>query len=183
MKIFLTRNFPAGKPFSLPYTQRTQPSPRGETTVETTPLDSKIHKILTDIIEDIAKNTRKGIESADHLGEEMILLNVIGNEGTCNMKRLTEELGLPPSTATRQVTRLVELGFVKRTTPPDNRRTVHLSLTPEGEERYRLYRKQHTDVFKLVLHELSQEEQEVLVKALEKIYEMRLRRKNVIKES
>jgi DNA-binding MarR family transcriptional regulator len=142
-------------------------------------LEKKLHNLLTDLAEDIIKNIRKG-EPSERIAEEAAILNLIGDERTCNMKHLTDELGLPPSTATRQVTRLVELGLIERRTPQNNRRTVLLTLTQKGEERRLFYRKQHADMFRLVINDLSRKEQEILIKALEKIFTMRTQKKKAV---
>ncbi len=43
-----------------------------------------------------------------------------------------QEIEAPPSTMTSLTNRLVALGFIERTTPPDNRRAVLLSVTDAG---------------------------------------------------
>ena len=45
---------------------------------------------------------------------------------------LAEQLGVHPSTFTRMADRLVAGGWVERQDAPDNRREVHVALTPEG---------------------------------------------------
>ena len=52
------------------------------------------------------------------------------------MAQLAERLGLTPSATTRLVDRLEERGWVRRESPPENRRTIDVLITTEGRRAY-----------------------------------------------
>lgn len=52
------------------------------------------------------------------------------------MAVLAERLGMSPSATTRLVDRLVERGWVRRDTPPRNRRIINVVITPDGRRAY-----------------------------------------------
>ena len=52
------------------------------------------------------------------------------------MAELADRLGLSPSATTRLVDRLEERGWVRRETPRENRRTVHVIVTLDGRRAY-----------------------------------------------
>jgi MarR family transcriptional regulator, organic hydroperoxide resistance regulator len=53
-------------------------------------------------------------------------------DGPRPIGQVAEAAGVAPPTATRVLEGLVRRGFVRRTPAPDDRRTVLVSLTPEG---------------------------------------------------
>jgi DNA-binding MarR family transcriptional regulator len=57
-------------------------------------------------------------------------LYVVLAAGELRMSELATRLGVTSSTATGQVERLVELGFLERHTEPDDRRQVLVTTTP-----------------------------------------------------
>lgn len=55
-------------------------------------------------------------------------------ENDLRMSELAAQLGIDPSTATRAIVPLVDLGLVERYTDPQNRRFVGLQCTPRGHD-------------------------------------------------
>ena len=56
----------------------------------------------------------------------------LGESGPTTLVSLAQRLGLDASTLSRTVDQLVNLKLVKRETNPSNRRSISLSLTPQG---------------------------------------------------
>ena len=59
---------------------------------------------------------------------------VLLHGGPMRSGALAEYLGVHPSTFTRMADRLVSFGWVERQEAPENRREVHVRLTPSGAE-------------------------------------------------
>lgn len=112
--------------------------------------------------EDSPKSTRR-------INRGVLIIDYIGNEKKCNMKDITKNLNLPPSTATRQVDKLVKLNLVKREIPNDNRRSVILTLTDSGNEAYLNYQEHRSLFVTKILQDFTDEERMTLVKMLQKI--------------
>ena len=71
------------------------------------------------------------------IGRLIFIINYIGYRKQCTMKDIIDYLNTKPSTATRQLDKLVnELKLVTREQPSDDRRFVALKLTRLGEEVY-----------------------------------------------
>ena len=58
----------------------------------------------------------------------------LDKEDTITLNELASRLDLDKSTVSRTVDALVIKGFVNRTIPPDNRRTILITLTDKGEK-------------------------------------------------
>jgi DNA-binding MarR family transcriptional regulator len=65
---------------------------------------------------------------------ELNLLRVIAEEGSARVGTLAGRTCVDTSVASRQVAHLESLGFVDRTTDPEDRRSHLLRLTPQGAE-------------------------------------------------
>ena len=59
----------------------------------------------------------------------------LADEGPQRLGALAQAFGLDPSTITRQVQALEEIGIAGRKTDPSDRRASILDLTPEGRRR------------------------------------------------
>lgn len=80
-----------------------------------------------------------------------------------------EAIGAPPSTMTSLTNRLVTLGFIERSTPPDNRRTVVLSVTEVGTRFVAAFRQEREADTEEIFATMSDQEIEFLTKLLTRI--------------
>ncbi len=63
---------------------------------------------------------------------EWVILFCLAQTGELIAQAIADKTGLPKNSISRAVGRLLERGFVKRSADRDDRRRVHLSLTPAG---------------------------------------------------
>lgn len=86
------------------------------------------------------------------------------------MSDLAQRLGMSPSATTRLVDRLVQRGWADRASPPDNRRTIHVTITGGGRRAY-VRNNPHfmAAVEDAVAARLGEEEMEQLSKLLGKL--------------
>jgi DNA-binding MarR family transcriptional regulator len=61
------------------------------------------------------------------------ILDVLAEEGDLTMQHLARRMFKSISTMTRVAGQLVRKGYVKRRQDPDDRRIVHVSITPQGK--------------------------------------------------
>lgn len=71
------------------------------------------------------------------------LLDEIPEDDSVNIVGLSESTGVPKGTVSKTVRRLVTDGLVSRHRLPDNRKEVHLRLTPAGAEVQRAHQSLH----------------------------------------
>ncbi len=62
------------------------------------------------------------------------IMHVLKNEGTLHPAKIGEKLELAKAQMTQLIDKLVELGFVKRETCSDDRRTINITLTDKGRK-------------------------------------------------
>ena len=61
------------------------------------------------------------------------ILDSLAEEGDLTMQQLAKRMYKSVSTMTRVVGQLVRRGYVKRRQDPEDRRVVHVSITPQGK--------------------------------------------------
>jgi len=134
--------------------------------------------IKLELPEDVALFRKKmaALKNASHTFEDKAFLYRIfmllsQNEEPLTMGRLSSELDVPLSTATRIVDGLVQAGMVERVNDPSDRRVVRVGLSENGRELYdagMAYNKQR--IAKL-LDVFTDEEQDQLLKLMNKLFD------------
>lgn len=75
----------------------------------------------------------RGVSVLEH-GALYEVLTAAGRQ--LRMGELAQRLGATPSATTRLVDRLVARGWLRREAPPDNRRTILVTITGDGRRAY-----------------------------------------------
>jgi DNA-binding MarR family transcriptional regulator len=84
-----------------------------------------------------------------------VLLFHLAGDGPMRSSTLAERVAADPSTVSRQVATLVDLGLVERRPDPADRRAVQLAVTEEGAELFRQMREHRVAMFDSVLADWS----------------------------
>ncbi|MFA6097631.1 MAG: MarR family transcriptional regulator [Candidatus Paceibacterota bacterium] len=100
---------------------------------------------------------------------EILALELISNKEGVIMSETADELDISFSMATKIADFLVEKKLVVRNSNSEDRRIVELALTEAGKNIVLEYKKQKKIYFGKMLELLSENEQKVFIKVLEKI--------------
>ena len=101
--------------------------------------------------------------------DDFLVLDLIAERDTCNMKDIVESFSLPASTATGIVDRLVDKKYVKRGQSASDRRMVTLQITPRGKQAYNRFRSGALTQMEESLSHLSRSEIETLLDLVKKL--------------
>lgn len=102
----------------------------------------------------------------DMTTNDMHVIETIGMGEPKNMTSVAKVLMVTTGTLTISVNSLVKKGFVERTRSEEDRRVVLISLTEKGRKAFRDHQKFHEEMVSAVLDRLTEEEQQVLEKAM-----------------
>ena len=95
-----------------------------------------------------------------------LVVEIGRNPGIC-VKDLARELKMDKSAVSRSVEELVQKGFVVREPSQTDRRAVVLTLTADGEARFRKIEEDMDEKFRLVFAKIPKEKQEQVLEALQ----------------
>ncbi len=101
--------------------------------------------------------------------QELNVLNIIGDSESCIMRDVAKQASLSLSSITVIVDKLVKAKLALRLRNEDDRRIVYATLTAEGKKIYHHQIRHVHEVLRKMLEGLTTEEQESLLKILQKI--------------
>jgi DNA-binding MarR family transcriptional regulator len=93
-------------------------------------------------------------------------LAVIARHGPIGLGELADREAMSPPTLSRIVGRLLDLGYVRRQTNTEDRRSARVQLTPRGRRAVERMRAERTSLLVARLHALPADERAALVAAL-----------------
>jgi DNA-binding MarR family transcriptional regulator len=96
-------------------------------------------------------------------------LVTLSDRGPVTMTDLSELLGVPLSTATRMVERLIDKGLAIRSRIEDDRRVVRVELSDEGKKLNQIFLEHRRVVGRSMLAPLTHGEREIFLELMTKI--------------
>jgi DNA-binding MarR family transcriptional regulator len=109
--------------------------------------------------------------NGEKIGRRIFIINYLGLKNKCNMTDIVENLSLPKSTATRQVDYLVKRHLINRKIPDNNRRTVELTLSSNGNDLYKWFQDHLKKVTNSILRVYPENEIEIIFKIIKQMIE------------
>ena len=110
-------------------------------------------------------------EFSDITNNDMHIIVAVGIEEPRNMSTVAAKMMVTVGTLTTAVNGLVKKGYIERIRGEKDRRVVNLVLTDKGRKAYVHHRKFHEDMVEPLVHNLSEDEANVLVKALQNVHD------------
>lgn len=120
-------------------------------------------------IQDIEEKALTGSEFKDISGNDMHILEAIGNKESRNMSAVAGSLSVTVGTLTIAVNNLVKKGYVTRVRSTKDRRVVLLSLSEKGLLAFRHHQKFHEEMVQALVEDMDEEELAVMERAMQKL--------------
>jgi DNA-binding MarR family transcriptional regulator len=111
-----------------------------------------------------------GYSSEDHAFVFRLLILLSHSQEPLSMSKLSADLNLPMSTATRIVDWLVSSGVVERVNDPNDRRVVRVGTSKTGHELYETGLEHNKKRINRLLKDFTSEEQSQLLHLMNKLY-------------
>lgn len=134
----------------------------------------QVNTFLVDVFGRINKIEQRALTAgldAEVSVTEIHILEKIGDIGQGRMSDIARALGITLATLTVACERLENKELISRVRASTDRRVVLVSLTPKGQAAYYYHRQFHHDLIESILSDLSENEQQALAHALQKIEE------------
>lgn len=100
---------------------------------------------------------------------EIHTIDAINMYGSKTMSEIASELKITMGTLTIAINNLVKKAYVERMRSEMDRRVVLIKLTRKGKLAYRIHQKFHSDMIKATIEGLTEDEEEILIRSLEKL--------------
>lgn len=132
-----------------------------------------INEVLNELLVKLFRNINVIEERAiktdnykDMTTNDMHVIEAIGTADAKNMTSVAKFLGVTTGTLTIAINSLVKKSYVTRVRSEEDRRVVLVSLTEKGKLAHLHHCKFHEAMIEEILHNLNEEEKEVLLKAV-----------------
>ena len=100
---------------------------------------------------------------------QMDTLDLLVQQASWRMGDLAEKLRVDPSTATRAVQRLVNMGLAERLSGKEDGRVVQVAVTDDGRKRHTLVSARRMEMMKVIFENFTNDERTDLANLLEKL--------------
>jgi MarR family 2-MHQ and catechol resistance regulon transcriptional repressor len=94
----------------------------------------RLHRATKELIKRYQFRDRNQICCHGLSVSQCYVLDALAEEGDLTMQRLAQRMHLAISTMTRVVAQLVRQGYARRRRDPEDRRVIHVTITPRGKE-------------------------------------------------
>ena len=135
-------------------------------------INSTLNDVLVKLfrnINTIEEQTIRTEEYKDVTINDMHVIEAIGIGEQKNKTTVAKALQVTTGTLTISINSLVKKGYVSRVRSEEDRRVVLISLTSKGREAFLHHRRFHERMIESIVDDLSEEEKQVLEKALRRI--------------
>ena len=129
-----------------------------------------LNVLLVELFNDILRIEQNALKKgpfSDLSITEVHTIEAIGMYGEKTMSEVSTVLKITMGTLTTAINKLIKKGYVERQRIEEDRRVVLIKLTKKGKLVYRVHEKFHKDMIRSVTNKIGEEEEKVLIKALE----------------
>lgn len=135
-------------------------------------LSSALNEVLVKLFYDVNDIEEQMLRTGDYKDvtfNDMHVIETIGIEEKKNMTSVAKALHVTTGTLTISINSLVKKNYVERERSEEDRRVVLVSLTPKGQRAFMHHQRFHEQMIDAVVERLSEEEQRILEKSLQRI--------------
>jgi DNA-binding MarR family transcriptional regulator len=133
-----------------------------------------LHKAVTGLMKALKiaeKNVQVAHRELNFVAADIATLRYLRDHPDCMLSDVASHLGVVPTTASSVIDRLFERGFVSRERPANNRRSVALRLTSDGQHVFALIDAEEKQTMKIMLDALPETDRAQFVKSMTHIAE------------
>ena len=135
-----------------------------------------VNKYKTEINKDFRKYAESALKNYDFTIANLKYLFIIERNKGINLNEIATELNIDKAMVTRGIKKLDELGYVNKVQDENDTRAYKLSLSEKGEESLNSLQHIFKEWFEKVTHDFTEEEKNLYIKLIKKVYENRIYR-------
>mgnify|MGYP001576457187 CR=1 FL=1 len=131
-----------------------------------------VNDLLVETFSDILQIEQRALKEGilkDLSITEIHTIDAMGMYKYRTMSEVAQDLKITVGTLTTAINKLLKKGYVDRKRGEEDRRSVMIALTRKGKLAYRIHDKFHSHMVHATIDCLNAEEEEILIKSLEKL--------------
>lgn len=135
-------------------------------------INSALNELLVKTFRNINEIEERAIRTGEYKDvtpNDIHVIEAIGMGEKKNMSTVAKALHVTTGTLTISINSLVKKNYVERVRSEEDRRVVLVSLTEKGRRAFLHHQQFHEKMVNVIVEQLSEEEQQVLEKALMRI--------------
>lgn len=135
-------------------------------------INSALNELLVKTFRNINEIEERAIRTGEYKDvtpNDIHVIEAIGMGEKKNMSTVAKVLHVTTGTLTISINSLVKKNYVERVRSEEDRRVVLVSLTEKGRRAFLHHQQFHEKMVDVIVEQLSEEEQQVLTKALMRI--------------
>lgn len=135
-------------------------------------INSALNELLVKTFRNINEIEERAIRTGEYRDvtpNDIHVIEAIGMGEKKNMSTVAKALHVTTGTLTISINSLVKKNYVERVRSEEDRRVVLVSLTEKGRRAFLHHQQFHEKMVNVIVEQLSEEEQQVLEKALMRI--------------
>ncbi|UGA56542.1 MarR family winged helix-turn-helix transcriptional regulator [Vibrio sp. VB16] len=130
---------------------------------------TSLNHLLTEFYDKMSSWEQSVVKETGYTLAQVHTVEVLGNHGALRMKELAEKLGITTGTLTVQVDKLVTANLIDRRPHPEDRRSIVVCLTNEGNELHEQHNQLHLNLVRELTRNINFSAEKVLIQCLKKM--------------
>ncbi|WED29813.1 MarR family transcriptional regulator [Vibrio sp. DW001] len=130
---------------------------------------TSLNQLLTEFYDKMSSWEQSVVKETGYTLAQVHTVEVLGNHGALRMKELAEKLGITTGTLTVQVDKLVTANLIDRCPHPEDRRSIVVCLTDEGNQLHEQHNQLHLNLVRELTRNINFSAEKVLIQCLKKM--------------
>ena len=130
---------------------------------------TKLNQLLIEFYDKLSSWEQSVVKETGYSLAQVHTIEVLGNHGSMRMKELADKLAITTGTLTVQVEKLVKAGLIERCPHQDDRRSILVALTEEGQSLHQHHNDLHLKLTQDLTRHVNSKQRDVLMTCLEKM--------------
>ncbi|GAL09308.1 transcriptional regulator MarR family [Vibrio astriarenae] len=125
-----------------------------------------LNQLVTEFYDKMSSWEQSVVKETGYSLAQVHTVEVLGSHGPMRMKELASKLGITTGTLTVQVDKLVTAELIERLPHPEDRRSIVVALTNEGQAIHQRHNQLHLDLMRELMQNVNEQDTQHLINTL-----------------
>ncbi|QIA63541.1 MarR family transcriptional regulator [Vibrio astriarenae] len=125
-----------------------------------------LNQLVTEFYDKMSSWEQSVVKETGYSLAQVHTIEVLGSHGSMRMKELASKLGITTGTLTVQVDKLVTADLIERLPHPEDRRSIVVALTSDGQTIHQRHNQLHLDLMRELTQNVNEQDAQHLINTL-----------------